>query len=457
MSCLFFMKHNFQLVLKEIKVEVIKSLYNLFIALGVYTLLTYLISFTKETSEINIRVIFFFIITLFATLIFIYIRLKLNTINYKIAQYIFIAFFSIISILYALNYGTYSMLTAPLIILVTLPPIIIISVKFSQKLFIFILVVLLIISALHVSGILKINTIQSGSDFEDLLILLILVWVIFSVAKAGYSQIERSYSEAMIYSNELIKLNRTLDKQVKDRTQKLQENYDIQIQSIYDNSVLGSISKNLIHDISTPISSLRGSLELMQAGSSHEFLSISIESAEAIENIIRESRELMQGRDIEEVLDVQENINKVLKMLKAQFMAKRIEVNYADNTEEKLIKGNKGLFSRIIINILVNAAEELSILDKKRIIDIYCESDDSYIYIVIKDNGRGIPEEEVEKIFDAGFSLKTNGYNLGLGLSFVKKTIIEKFNGKIKINSVQDKETRITLVLKKHKNASESK
>lgn len=56
------------------------------------------------------------------------------------------------------------------------------------------------------------NVLSLGSDYEDFLIIVILVWVIFNVAKVGFSQIERSYSESMAYSNELEKLNKTLDK-----------------------------------------------------------------------------------------------------------------------------------------------------------------------------------------------------------------------------------------------------
>ena len=52
----------------------------------------------------------------------------------------------------------------------------------------------------------------------------------------------------------------------------------------------------------------------------------------------------------------------------------------------------------------------------------------------IKDTGKGIPEEEISKIFSAGYTTKGVGIGTGLGLAISAK-IIEKHNGKIIVNS----------------------
>lgn len=443
------MLKNFSDVLQEIRVEVIKSLYSLFIILGIYTSVIYIIGFLRPNIGINIRIIIFFVITIITTFLFVYIRSRLNTKNYRKAQYIFIAFFFVITIIYTTTYGTYSFLTAPLIILLTVPPIIVIGKKISQRLFIAITVLLLIISTLHLLGIKQINSLSSGSDYDDLLIIIILVWVIFNVAKVGFSQIERSYSEAITYSNELEKLNKILDQQVKDRTEKLRQGFDERVKNIYDNSVLGSISKSLIHDISSPISALKGSLEIIKLENDQEFIRIAHESVTEIENIINESRQIMQGRDIEEKINVTKTIKTVLNILKTHFLKKNIKVIIENKNEGNiLIKGSKASFSRVLINIIVNAIEELSNLNINREITITTFLKEDKINIAIKDNGRGIPKDQINKIFNEDFTLKSNGYNLGLGLPFVKKTIEEDFMGTIEVKSIRNKYTEIILSFK---------
>ena len=67
-------------------------------------------------------------------------------------------------------------------------------------------------------------------------------------------------------------------------------------------------------------------------------------------------------------------------------------------------------------------------------IEITTEYKDKNLIVKIKDNGKGIPENELDKIFTAGFTTKGVGVGTGLGLAICYK-IIEKHNGKILVNS----------------------
>ena len=61
----------------------------------------------------------------------------------------------------------------------------------------------------------------------------------------------------------------------------------------------------------------------------------------------------------------------------------------------------------------------------------------------VEDNGIGIPEENLDRIWEAGFSSKNT---TGLGLAFVKK-VIEDNLGEVKIESVENEGTKVTLRL----------
>ena len=67
-------------------------------------------------------------------------------------------------------------------------------------------------------------------------------------------------------------------------------------------------------------------------------------------------------------------------------------------------------------------------------ITITTEFDNNILTVKIKDTGRGIPRENLNKIFTAGFTTKNVGVGTGLGLAISQK-IIDKHNGKIKVNS----------------------
>jgi nitrogen fixation/metabolism regulation signal transduction histidine kinase len=99
---------------------------------------------------------------------------------------------------------------------------------------------------------------------------------------------------------------------------------------------------------------------------------------------------------------------------------------------EPLIKGDKDQLLRCFNNLIKNSIEAR--YEKRRSIIrivIYCR--EGFVYIEVKDNGAGIPEDLGQKIFTPNFTTKTSG--TGLGLAFVKQTI-ESMGGVIRFKTV---------------------
>ena len=89
------------------------------------------------------------------------------------------------------------------------------------------------------------------------------------------------------------------------------------------------------------------------------------------------------------------------------------------------------MLNQVFTNILVNACQAIEGQGK---IIITTEFKNKKLCVKIKDNGKGIPEDELNKIFTAGFTTKGVGVGTGLGLAICYK-IIEKHNGEILVNS----------------------
>ncbi len=85
--------------------------------------------------------------------------------------------------------------------------------------------------------------------------------------------------------------------------------------------------------------------------------------------------------------------------------------------------------NQVFMNVLVNAAQAI---EKEGLIRIKTCSDETNIMIEISDNGCGIPEENLPKIFDAFFTTKPVGKGTGLGLS-ISYNIIRKHGGDIRV------------------------
>ena len=110
-----------------------------------------------------------------------------------------------------------------------------------------------------------------------------------------------------------------------------------------------------------------------------------------------------------------------------------------------------GKLQQVFMNILSNAIDafEGNTTSKKPTITIRTMHEDNIISVHIKDNGPGIPDEIINKIFDPFYTTKEVGRGTGLGLS-VSLGIIEEHRGKIEVQSRTGKGTTFIIKVPLH-------
>ncbi|MEP1780301.1 ATP-binding protein [Reichenbachiella sp.] len=106
-----------------------------------------------------------------------------------------------------------------------------------------------------------------------------------------------------------------------------------------------------------------------------------------------------------------------------------------DVEEDILLSGREGDFMQVWVNLIKNAAESLSSaqLSKPEIV-VSAKTQGDWINVSIADNGIGIDEESMSKIFQPNYTTKVSGlsFGLGLGLSIVQK-IVTIYGGNIRL------------------------
>jgi signal transduction histidine kinase len=143
-----------------------------------------------------------------------------------------------------------------------------------------------------------------------------------------------------------------------------------------------------------------------------------------------------------ELADIHQGIDAALNILKSRFTTKiSLTKNYDQSNGE--IKCHIGQLNQVFLNVLSNA---LDAIEEKGEIVITTKNQENSLLVSIKNDGKGIPEEIINKIFDPFFTTKKIGDGTGLGLS-ISHGIIKNHGGTISVVSNQKDGTRFDIIL----------
>lgn len=220
------------------------------------------------------------------------------------------------------------------------------------------------------------------------------------------------------------------------------------------------MTSNIAHELRTPVTSIRGYLETIIEKPSldketHDlFLNKSYKQvlrlSELISDIslITKMEEAPNRFDIEKI-SIKEYLDKTLNDLNLLIKDNEIKLN-TNISDNIIINGNKILLSLLIRNLIDNSLKHVG-HDVRIEFNNYLE-DENYYYFSYSDNGEGVKEEHLNRIFerfyrpDTGRTRKTGG--TGLGLAIVKNSVLFH-GGEITAKNKQDGGLEFLFTLKK--------
>ena len=220
-----------------------------------------------------------------------------------------------------------------------------------------------------------------------------------------------------------------------------------------------SFVANASHELRTPLTSIIGNIEVLlsRQRSTDEYklvLNTVLEEAERLHklsdgllNIAQASSDIntisMEQLRIDELLE--ESIKSVQNQMTESNMELYLE-NMPQNSDDLFVTGNRNLLSIAFVNIFENANK----FSNNKNVKICLGNTPEMVIITITDSGIGIPEKDIEKIFQTFYrsenALSFNGSGVGLALC---EKIINLHSGLLIIKSAIGKGTTVTIMLKK--------
>jgi two-component system sensor histidine kinase VicK len=215
---------------------------------------------------------------------------------------------------------------------------------------------------------------------------------------------------------------------------------------------------NVSHELKTPLASVKSYAETLMASNddtenAQKFLGIIISEADRMDRLIRELLYLTNVDYTEVHMDSAETDLTALarlSMKKLDMLAKEksqsLNQMFADDLDIKM-EIDRDRIEQVIINVIVNA---INYTDEKGRIDVDIIPAQNCVQIVISDNGAGIPEKDLARVFERFYRVdkartgNTGGNGLGLAIS---KQIVDAHGGTISIESKLGRGTTVTISL----------
>lgn len=272
---------------------------------------------------------------------------------------------------------------------------------------------------------------------------------IMKIRSAAIQLSEGSYSIRLPLNehNEIGELAATVDILAK----KLQEN---EIQREYMEQMRNDFFSNVSHELRTPITVVRAYLESLVDGVVSEdkipgYYERMLNECSGMQRLIQDLLLLskMENPDFhveKEPVNINQVFEDIIRSVRVVCMKKNLSINMESDKEYCFINGDYDRIRQVFLAILDNAIK-FSHFDSS----IYIKIDSKEkIIIQITDLGIGMVQEELEHVFDKFYTKKTlrNKNGSGLGL-VIAKSIVEKHNGVIYVESEKDKGTTFTIEL----------
>lgn len=216
---------------------------------------------------------------------------------------------------------------------------------------------------------------------------------------------------------------------------------------------------NVSHELKTPLTTIKSYTETMLDGMvedpevQRQFLGIIDTEADRMNRLVKELLQLSRMENKQEQWSMKELnliplLENAVKKVELTAAAKNQQLNLLFKGDERLpVVADRDKIEQVVLNVLSNS---IKYTQEGGRIDVDALRKDRNVIIIVADNGIGIPEDELGRVFERFFrvdkarSRAMGGTGLGLSIS---KQIVEEHGGSIEIESKEGRGTKVSISL----------
>lgn len=255
-----------------------------------------------------------------------------------------------------------------------------------------------------------------------------------------FFKLKELYKKVNLHTKTLTHSNYTLQQQVKQEIKKNeQRNKLLMHQSKM--AAMGEMISNIAHQWRQPLSAISTAASAMKLQKELKILSdetfdysyeMIMKNSEFLSETINSFRDFFIMDKEKTSFDLKETLRRNCDLIHNRLTGNNIKV-HLECEENIQLYGYKNEFMQVIINILNNAIDALKMkaIKESKIILIKTLAQNNHAIIVIHDNGDGIKQSVIDKIFEPYFTTKHQSQGTGIGLYMTQEILVNHMNGTI--------------------------
>ncbi len=216
-------------------------------------------------------------------------------------------------------------------------------------------------------------------------------------------------------------------------------------------AAIGEFASSIIHEIRNPFTTMKMGLNYFKkvdkSEASQMRVSLALDEADRLERLLKEILLYAKPQKLDlQPINLNQLIGEMLRSLGMMPFSTQRQIEYYPPSTQLKVMGDKDKLKQIIINLVRNACEAVSVGETVKIqLEVENNSkEENLVSINICNGGEPIPPEILPKLTQPFYSTKSSG--TGLGLAIVKR-IVESHNGELLIKSSIEERTIISVKL----------
>ncbi len=199
-------------------------------------------------------------------------------------------------------------------------------------------------------------------------------------------------------------------------------------------AAVGGFATSLAHDVRNPLTSIRLVLQKAEERSldpeCKKLIAKALASVEGLNRTVSGALSIAQSGLVDaETIDLHLPLEAAVRTAEPEFQARGATLKLAVSAGPVRVQGDAAALERVFLNLVRNAAQVLGGGGRA---EVSLETSDDSATVSIVDNGPGIPEQDLERVFEPFYSTKEEG--TGLGLAIARQTV-RAHGGEIAIES----------------------